>query len=97
MTDMIRRFREGGEDDRWRTPYLEVNMRQYTTTESSATAITAERVSIPPIQRPTAEELERRRRLLAEAMHLRELAGVIDISTSELIRMSREDADASGG
>jgi hypothetical protein len=97
MTDVIRRVRDGGDDDRWQATHLEANMRQHTTTESSVTAITTERVSIPPIQRPTAEELERRSRLMAEATRLRELAGIIDISTAELIRMSREDADASGG
>jgi hypothetical protein len=96
MTGVIRRFRDGGEDDRWQSSYLEAKKRQHMTTESSATDITTERVSIPPIQRLTSEELERRRRLMAEATHLRELAGVIDISTSDLIRMSREDADATG-
>lgn len=56
--------------------------------------VTTERVDIPPIEPPSAEEIRRRQALYAEAIRLQELTGPIGISTSELIRMSREDADA---
>jgi hypothetical protein len=46
-----------------------------------------------PIEPPTPEEIERRRVLFARVMALRDEIGPIGISTSELIRQVREEAD----
>jgi hypothetical protein len=54
---------------------------------------TAPRIKLPELPRATTEEIERRRRLFAEAMALREEIGPIGISAAELVRQSRDEDD----
>ncbi len=56
-------------------------------------ARTIERIPIPRIDRPTPEEIERRRALSAEVVALREKIGPIGIPADELLRHAREDTD----
>lgn len=51
-------------------------------------------IHIPRIERPSPEEIERRRALFAKVMERRERIGPIGISSDELLHLAREDADA---
>ena len=59
----------------------------------SATSATLLRITVPPNVPPTPEEIERRRELFKRVMALREEIGPIGISTAELIREVRNEAD----
>ncbi|HEY7033204.1 MAG TPA: hypothetical protein VH482_17830 [Thermomicrobiales bacterium] len=58
----------------------------------SATA-TVPKIKMPPIPPPTTEEIERRREVVSRIIALREKIGPIGISTSDLIREGRDEAD----
>ncbi|MEA2594817.1 MAG: hypothetical protein QOF01_1286 [Thermomicrobiales bacterium] len=60
---------------------------------ATTTNLTLPRIEMQPIEPPTPEEIERRRVLFARVMALRDEIGPIGISTSELIRQVREEAD----
>lgn len=51
------------------------------------------RIQLPPIPRASAEEIERRRSLFAQAMALRDEIGPVGVSAAELVRQSRDEAD----
>jgi hypothetical protein len=53
------------------------------------------RLELPPPERPSEEELERRRVLFERTIALRDKIGPIGIRTDELIRQVREEADGS--
>lgn len=55
--------------------------------------ITVPKIKRPPIPAPTPEEIERRREVVARIIALREKIGPIGISTSDLIREGRDEAD----
>ena len=50
-------------------------------------------ITLPPYQPATPEEIARRRELGREATRLRELVGLIGISSSDLIRQVRDEAE----
>jgi hypothetical protein len=58
---------------------------------STLTAIP--KIKLPAISPPTSEELERRREVVDRILALRDQIGPIGISTSDLIREVRDEAD----
>ena len=65
--------------------------------DRAATAeTTLHRIELPRFTPITPEEIERRRRLFAKVMTLRDEIGVIGVPADELLRESRVDADAAG-
>ena len=60
-------------------------------TERSTTTIP--RIELPPIPPPTPEELKRRGEVVDRILALRDKIGLIGISTSDLIREVRDEAD----
>jgi hypothetical protein len=54
-------------------------------------AITIPPIVIPPVERPSAAEIERRRKIVDEILKLR--AAMEPISTEELIRELREEEE----
>jgi len=63
---------------------------------SSTPEMTLPRIELPPFKPITPEEIERRRRLFAKVMALRDEIGVIGVPADELLREARIDADAAG-
>lgn len=63
--------------------------------QPSVPGTTLTEMQLPPIVPPTPEEIARRRALFEEVMALREKIGAIGLSTAELVREVREEADAS--
>lgn len=55
------------------------------------------KIEVPPIKTVTPEEIERRRVLYERAQRLRTEAGPIGITTAELIRQARGEAEETGG
>lgn len=60
----------------------------------TSSIITLSPIQIPHIERPSPEEIARRRALFAKVMERRERIGSIGISSDELLHLAREDADA---
>ena len=54
------------------------------------------RLVVPRPRRPSQEEIERRRAIYDHLMKLRERMKPMDISTGELIRQVREEAERRG-
>ncbi|HEY7030312.1 MAG TPA: hypothetical protein VH482_03245 [Thermomicrobiales bacterium] len=54
---------------------------------------TLTRIELPTIPRASAEEIERRRTLFAQAMALRDEIGPIGLSAADLVRQSRDESD----
>jgi hypothetical protein len=51
--------------------------------------LTLPRITIPPVERATPQELERRRRLYADTLALRAKIGPIDIAADDLVHLGR--------
>ncbi|MEA2584219.1 MAG: hypothetical protein QOF33_2304 [Thermomicrobiales bacterium] len=56
-------------------------------------ATTLPKIKLPPIPAPTPEELERRREVVDRILALRDKIGPIGISTSNVSREVRDEAD----
>jgi hypothetical protein len=68
-------------------------MDQRSSNSQDRRAPQARKFRVPAYKPPTAAELERQQRLYEEAAQLREEAGRIDISTSDLIRRFRDGGE----
>lgn len=54
---------------------------------------TLPRIALPVIPRASKEEIERRRKLFAETIALREAIGPISVSVAEIIRRGRDEVE----